>query len=230
MFVEHENHSVFTKDQAEQLIKLCFKKINQNEKSWLDEAHYKTYKLNMVVCIGIAFALLCGKRLLSEVFSLKWEWINETNKTITYPDSKVGRKTYKISSDVIELLQTIKRSRFLRSYNFNDERREYVFPSPFKNSKYKFITGYRSTWKKVLKILNLTYIPLKQCRHTYGTLLLSKSKNLTVVQSALGHSNIKTTMKYAHILNEDLEAALDDFSLLNSKQVKEEDQIIEFKR
>jgi integrase len=230
MFVEHENHSVFTKDQAEQLIKLCFKKINQNEKSWLDEAHYKKYKINMVVCIGIAFALLCGKRLLSEVFSLKWEWINETNKTITYPDSKVGRKTYKISSDVIELLQTIKRSRFLRCYNFNDERREYVFPSPFKNSKYKFITGYRSTWKKVLKILNLTYIPLKQCRHTYGTLLLSKSKNLTVVQSALGHSNIKTTMKYAHILNEDLEAALDDFSLLNSKQVKEEDQIIEFKK
>jgi len=71
---------------------------------------------------------------------------------------------------------------------------------------------------------------LKQCRHTYGTLLLSRSKNLAAVQGALGHSNIRTTMKYAHILNEDLEAALDDFSLLSPKQEKEENKIVEFKK
>jgi len=230
MFVERENHTVFTKDQAKRIIDFCFKKDNRNEKPQLNEEHFKKNKVNMVVCTGIAFALLCGKRQRSEGFSMKWEWFNEANKTITYPDSKVGHKSYKIGSDVVELLQTIKQSRFLKSYNHNDERKEYIFPSPFDNSKYKFITGYRSTWKKVLKILNLPYMALKQCRHTYGTLLLSRSKNLAAVQGALGHSNIRTTMKYAHILDEDLEAALDDFSLLSSKQEKEEDKVVEFKK
>jgi len=230
MFVERENHAVFTKDQAMRIINFCFKKDNRNEKPQLNEDHFKKHKVNMVVCTGVAFALLCGKRQLSEGFSMKWEWFNEANKTITYPDTKVGHKSYKIGSDVVELLQTIKRSRLISSYNHNDERREYVFPSPFNNSKYKYITGYRSTWKKVLKILNLPYMALKQCRHTYGTLLLSRSKNLAAVQGALGHSNIRTTMKYAHILNEDLEAALDDFSLLSPKQEKEENKIVEFKK
>ena len=230
MFDERENHTVLTKDQAQRLTALCFKTDNRNEKPKLNEEHYKRHGLNMVICTGIAFVLLSGKRQMSEGFSLKWNQINEESKTITYQDSKVGHKTYKISKEVLELLQTIKRSRFLSSYNFNDERREIVFPSPFKESKYKHITGFKSTWKKVLKLLNLPYMALKQCRHTFGTLLLSSSKNISVVQKAMGHASSRTTMKYAQILDSDVENALDGFSLLEKDPDKEEKKVVEFKK
>ena len=230
MFQEKENHTVLTKGQAQQVIDLCFVTDNRNEKPLLNLDHYKRHDLNIIACTGIAFALLTGKRQLSEGFALQWKQVNEATKTLSYLDSKVGQKTYKFSNDCLQLLQTIRRSRFLECYNFNDERREYVFPSPKKDSQQKYFTGFQNTWKKVLRILNIPYMPLKQCRHTFGTLLLSSSKNISVVQKALGHTNSRTTMKYARILDADVESALDSFNMLNADEAQDKNKVIEFKK
>jgi site-specific recombinase XerD len=45
-------------------------------------------------------------------------------------------------------------------------------------------------------------------RHTFATDLLRATKNLRLVQKALGHSNIETTTIYAHIVDEELESAM----------------------
>ena len=48
-------------------------------------------------------------------------------------------------------------------------------------------------------------------RHTFATDLLRETKNLRLVQKALGHSNISTTQIYTHIVDEELEKALREF-------------------
>jgi integrase/recombinase XerD len=45
-------------------------------------------------------------------------------------------------------------------------------------------------------------------RHTMATDLLRATKNLRLVQKALGHSNITTTTIYAHIVDGELEEAM----------------------
>ena len=45
-------------------------------------------------------------------------------------------------------------------------------------------------------------------RHTFATDLYKETKNIRLVQKALGHSDLSTTMIYTHIVDEDLEAAL----------------------
>lgn len=45
-------------------------------------------------------------------------------------------------------------------------------------------------------------------RHHAGTDILRKSKNLKMAQRLLGHSDIKSTMRYVHTLDEDLREAL----------------------
>jgi integrase/recombinase XerD len=45
-------------------------------------------------------------------------------------------------------------------------------------------------------------------RHTFASDLLRKTKNLVLVQAALGHSSINTTVIYTHISNPELEEAL----------------------
>jgi integrase/recombinase XerD len=45
-------------------------------------------------------------------------------------------------------------------------------------------------------------------RHTAGTDLFRETKNLPLVQKALGHSNISTTMIYVHLHDEELEHAM----------------------
>ena len=46
-------------------------------------------------------------------------------------------------------------------------------------------------------------------RHDFATKLLRDSGNLKLVQKALNHADIKTTTKYAHVLDEEVAAALD---------------------
>jgi len=44
-------------------------------------------------------------------------------------------------------------------------------------------------------------------RHDYATKLLRATKNLKLVQRSMGHSNIKTTLRYAHVNDEEVATA-----------------------
>lgn len=48
-------------------------------------------------------------------------------------------------------------------------------------------------------------------RHTFATDLYRETKNIRLVQKALGHSDLSTTMIYTHIVDEELEEALKGF-------------------
>ena len=45
-------------------------------------------------------------------------------------------------------------------------------------------------------------------RHTFATTLYSETTNIRLVQKALGHSDLSTTMIYTHVFDADLEAAM----------------------
>ena len=48
-------------------------------------------------------------------------------------------------------------------------------------------------------------------RHTFATDLLRETKNIRLVQKALGHASIGTTEIYTHIVDDELESALKGF-------------------
>ena len=45
-------------------------------------------------------------------------------------------------------------------------------------------------------------------RHAFATDLYRQTKNIRLVQKALGHSNLSTTQIYTHIVDDELEAAM----------------------
>jgi integrase len=49
-------------------------------------------------------------------------------------------------------------------------------------------------------------------RHTYATEWLRAGKSLSALQKILGHAHISTTMIYAHVVQDDLERAVEDFN------------------
>lgn len=65
-----------------------------------------------------------------------------------------------------------------------------------KNTVQKLVMKYAKAYDKP----NLTVHDL---RHSFATYLLKQTGNIRVVQETLGHSNIKTTQKYTHILNDE---------------------------
>mgnify|MGYP001314732759 CR=1 FL=1 len=59
-------------------------------------------------------------------------------------------------------------------------------------------------------------------RHTFATDLLRKTKNIRLVQKALGHSHLSTTEIYTHIVDDEMEEALKSFRSTNNTDPKGE--------
>jgi integrase len=77
--------------------------------------------------------------------------------------------------------------------------------------------GVKSIWKRIRKSAAVVGFRFHDFRHDVGTKLLRETGNLKLVQKALNHSDIKTTTRYAHVLNDEVAAALDKISRKKSR-------------
>jgi integrase len=70
-------------------------------------------------------------------------------------------------------------------------------------------SGLKSAWKRIRAAAAVSDFRFHDYRHDFATKLLRETRNLKLVQKALNHRNIKTTIKYAHVLDDDVAAGLD---------------------
>ncbi|MEH2705117.1 integrase [Bradyrhizobium elkanii] len=69
-------------------------------------------------------------------------------------------------------------------------------------------TGAKTAWQRLRASAGLADFRFHDFRHDFGTKLLRDSGNLKLVQRALNHRDIKSTLRYAHVLDEDVAAAV----------------------
>ncbi|MGE0523503.1 MAG: tyrosine-type recombinase/integrase [Variibacter sp.] len=72
--------------------------------------------------------------------------------------------------------------------------------------------GVKSRWRRQRAAAKLDGFRFHDFRHDLGTKLLRHTGNLKLVQKALNHSDIKTTTRYAHVLDDEVAAALEEMS------------------
>jgi integrase len=71
------------------------------------------------------------------------------------------------------------------------------------------ISGVRTYWKRMRAAAGVEGFRFHDYRHDMATKLLRKTGNLKLVQQALNHRNIKTTLKYAHVLDDEVAAGIE---------------------
>ena len=154
-------------------------------------------------------ALYTGLRE-GNILNLKWEDIDFNNKMITLKvkdSTRAGGKVHTIP--IVEPLKEIlEKQPHINEYVFNYKG----FPiksisTAWRNIFYK--RNNRKTFSKELKDPTLPYTNFHTLRHTAATWILKKTNNLRITKEILGHSNINTTLKYAHVLDEEKRTALD---------------------
>ena len=64
-------------------------------------------------------------------------------------------------------------------------------------------------WRRIRTAAGITDFRFHDFRHDLATKLLRDTGNLKLVQKVLNHADIKTTARYAHVLDEDVAVALD---------------------
>lgn len=74
-------------------------------------------------------------------------------------------------------------------------------------------SGLKSIWRRSKSRKSGAKLPadlrFHDLRHDFATKLLRETRNLRLVQIALGHSKIETTTKYAHVLEEEVLAGME---------------------
>lgn len=137
-------------------------------------------------------ALHTGMRK-GEILNLKWEDIDFHNRSITVVKSKNNRRRAMPMSGIL--------CRTLRKLH---KKGEYVFTNRdgtrFADVKKGFCGALRRAKIKDFRFHDL--------RHTFASHLAMSGCNLRTIQELLGHADIKTTMRYAHLSRQHLEEAV----------------------
>lgn len=145
-------------------------------------------KLQAVIYDLVVFALNTGMRL-SEILNLKRSYIQED--VIFYPvsETKYRRRT---RSKTIKVKVICMNSFALTIVNKQGRADDFVFSIKSRSPK----TIY-CVIKKIRKESGVKDFTFHQLRHTVST-FLSSQVSLATAKTMLGHSDIKTTLKYIH--------------------------------
>lgn len=153
----------------------------------------------------ISFMLAAGTRL-SETINLKWKHINLNTGKINIIDGKGGKdRIVYISNFIIDSLRTWRER---QSKEIGEVQNIFTTTKgdPL-DARYiqRMIKRYSAKAQIEKNVSPHTL------RHTFATDLYKNSKNIVLVQKALGHSDISTTMIYTHIVDDELEYAMKNF-------------------
>ena len=139
---------------------------------------------------------------LSEMLDLKWRDINLLTGQLKVVEGKGGKdRILWVNDNMLEDLRV-----WREDQSNNAAQTEYVFSTSYGGRLDK--DNVRTMlYKYSQKALNRKISP-HLLRHTFATDLLRETKNIRLVQKALGHEDLSTTMIYTHIVDDELEQSL----------------------
>lgn len=149
---------------------------------------------------AIELLLMTGARL-NEILRARWEYVDYDQSSLLVPLSKSGKpRLIALSSAATDLLNRLD----------SKEKSDWLFPMP---SHDKPMYGLQHRWKKIRAQAGMPDLRLHDLRHSYASYLVNNGVSLYVVQELLGHSQPRTTQRYAHLprstLNEAANLAAD---------------------
>ena len=148
----------------------------------------------------VSMLLLTGARK-REVLDAKWEDFDIERKIWRIPNTKAGKaRIVPLSDTAIVVLIKLRKKK----------RSPYAFANPVSLKPYKSI--YYS-WHTARKMAGLSDVRIHDLRHSFASFLVNAGRSLYEVQILLGHTQIKTTQRYAHLSTTSLRSASNEVSL-----------------
>lgn len=140
-----------------------------------------------------------------EVFALRWEDVNLERGMLTVRGevAKSGKTRHiRLNSGAVGVLATWKK--------VSGGKSGYVFPGNVKN---KPLDNVKQGWASVLKLAEIENFRWHDLRHHFASKLVMRGVDLNTVRELLGHSDLKMTLRYAHLAPEHMADAVERISV-----------------
>lgn len=149
-------------------------------------------QLKSAYVLGAIKTLMYTGCRMSEILTLKWgdTYLNESY--IHLKDSKTGERVVPLNEPAKKVLERLKQQ----------PGNPYVFCS--NTHKNGHIVNIEKAWQKIRKRADLNDVRIHDLRHSFASFAIKQGLDLYQVAKLLGHKNIRTTTRYAHLAREDL--------------------------
>lgn len=148
---------------------------------------------NSYAIAAFRLLLLTGCRL-SEIQKLQWRHADLDQAQINLPDSKTGKRAIHLGNAAVVLLANLPR------VNGNP----YVIIGKVSG---QHLTDLQRPWRRIRKAAGLEGVRIHDLRHTFASGGLLVGESLPVIGKLLGHTQVQTTARYAHLATDPLKAA-----------------------
>ena len=151
--------------------------------------------------------LFTGARL-NEILSLRWEWIDFARGVARLPDSKTGAKNLHLSAPALVLLQGLERYEGNPYVLPGDRMKPVQNGDPNKAEPQAFV-GIQKPWQRIRKAAKLDGLRIHDLRHAFASLAVANNETIYLVGAVLGHRQVTTTERYAHLSADPVKAVAD---------------------
>jgi integrase len=164
------------------------------------------------------FVRSSGMRL-KECVTLRWSEVNFGTKQIVRLGKGGRRVTFPITDTIREII-----------FPLQGQHPEFVFAyvcactnkrtGRVRGRRYPLsYNGTKSAWQRLRANAGVTDFRFHDFRHDFGTKVLRETGNLKLTQKAMNHRDIKSTLRYAHVLDEDIADAVERVASVRRKKV-----------
>ena len=144
---------------------------------------------------AIRLLMLTGCRL-SEILTLRWEGVALEAAELRLADSKTGARVVHIGGPAVAVLRGMTRV----------DGNPWVIAGRRPGSR---IASLHYPWGRIRKRAGLDDVRLHDLRHSFASGGLLVGEGLPMIGKLLGHSQIQTTARYAHLADDPVKAAAD---------------------
>ena len=135
--------------------------------------------------------LLTGCRL-SEIQFLRWEYVK--NDCIELRDAKTGGRVVPLGPEARAVLAAVPR----------EDGNPWVIRGKLPGSH---LTDLQRPWRRIRARAGLEDVRIHDLRHSYASRALALGESLTMIGKLLGHTQVQTTARYAHLARDSIQNA-----------------------
>lgn len=147
---------------------------------------------------AVRLLMLTGCRL-GEIMRLKWEYVDFVGRALRLPDSKTGAKVVHLGQPALEVLETIERI----------EDNSWVITGTLPGAP---LYDLQPFWQRVRARAGLKDVRIHDLRHTFASTAVAAGQGLPIIGKLLGHTQVQTTARYAHLAADPVRTAADQIS------------------
>ena len=142
---------------------------------------------------AVRLLMLTGCRL-SEIQKLRWEHVDLETGELRLPETKTGAKVVYLGDPAIAVLRGIDRK----------DDNPWVIAGRKPGSH---LTDLQHPWRRIRARAGLDDVRIHDLRHSFASGGLLVGEGLPMIGKLLGHTQVQTTARYAHLANDPVKSA-----------------------